>query len=284
LKDRSGLRNTVYIIFFLLMTAVFFFVNFPAEIVTERINERLGAVSRGAAAVESAHLSLPLSLVLSDLTVNVNGKRLNVGDARVTPHLASLVGSSRGANVVFAGPWGKLPVSFGTDGGGWSLEGGNDEIELSLLPGVDVLPVDIAGKLSISTDLSYVSEGGGSLSGKINIRLNRVVISGQTMEMFGVKPVNLNNIQTFLSVDKNLLTLGETKIEGDIMGEGRGTIRLVPADVGNSRLDLTLNLRPSLEAREQLAPLFSLVGAGRKPDSSVTVRIRGTVDQPQYSM
>jgi len=252
--------------------------------VTERINERLEAASRGAATVESVHYSLPLSLVLSDLTINLNGKRLDIGDARVTPHLLSLVGSSKGADVVFAGPWGKLPVSFGTDGGGWSLEGGNDKIELSLLPGVDGLPVDIVGDLSVSGDLNFVSEGQGSLSGKINIRLNEAVISGQTMEMFGVKPVNLNNIQTFMSVEKNLLTLGETRIEGDIMGEGRGTIRLVPSDIGKSRLDLTLNLRPSLEAREQLAPLFSLVGARKKPDSSLTVRIRGTIDQPQLNM
>jgi type II secretion system protein N len=270
LKDRSGLRIAVYLVFFLLLTAVLVFVNFPMDRVTEGINGRLETASGGAATVESAHFSLPLSLVLSNLSVKLNGKRLNVGDARVTPHLLSLVGSSRGADVVFAGPWGKLPVSFGTDNGGWSLEGGNDEIDLSLFPGVDGLPVDIVGNLS--------------LSGKINIRLNEAVISGQTMEMFGVKPVNLNNIQTFMSVEKNLLTLGETKIEGDIMGEGRGTIRLIPSDIGKSRLDLTLNLRPSLEAREQLAPLFSLAGARKKPDSSLTVRIRGTIDQPQFSI
>jgi type II secretion system protein N len=282
LKDRSGLRIAVYLVFFLLLTAVLVFVNFPMDRVTEGINGRLETASGGAATVESAHFSLPLSLVLSNLSVKLNGKRLNVGDARVTPHLLSLVGSSRGADVVFAGPWGKLPVSFGTDNGGWSLEGGNDEIDLSLFPGVDGLPVDIVGNLSVGGDLNFVSEG--SLSGKINIRLNEAVISGQTMEMFGVKPVNLNNIQTFMSVEKNLLTLGETKIEGDIMGEGRGTIRLIPSDIGKSRLDLTLNLRPSLEAREQLAPLFSLAGARKKPDSSLTVRIRGTIDQPQFSI
>jgi type II secretion system protein N len=199
LKDRSGLRIAVYLVFFLLLTAVLVFVNFPMDRVTEGINGRLETASGGAATVESAHFSLPLSLVLSNLSVKLNGKRLNVGDARVTPHLLSLVGSSRGADVVFAGPWGKLPVSFGTDNGGWSLEGGNDEIDLSLFPGVDGLPVDIVGNLSVGGDLNFVSEGQGSLSGKINIRLNEAVISGQTMEMFGVKPVNLNNIQTFMS-------------------------------------------------------------------------------------
>jgi len=284
LKSRSGLRITLYVLFFLFLTAIFVFANFPMDMVTNRANKELSTLSGGAARVKSARFSLPASLVISELTVDPGGGDLNIGDARVTPHLRSLLGSSRGADVVITGPWGKLPISFVTQSGGWDLSGDSNKIELSLLPGADGLPVDIEGSLSITTDLNYVPEGNGSLSGKINLGLNSAVVSGQAMEMFGVKPVNLKNVQVFMTIEKNLLTFGETKIEGDVMGEGRGTIRLDPTDPGNSRLDLTLNLRPSLDARERLAPLFTLLGAGRKPDSSVTVRIRGTIDQPQVSM
>ena len=284
MKSRNGIRFALYAAFFLLLTAVFVVFNFPMEKVTDRVNQELSAVSGGTAQVKSARFSLPLSIRLSDLTVVVNGSSLEIGDAFVTPHLRSLLGSSRGADVMFVGPWGKFPVSFSAQGDGWELSGVSDELEVSQFPGTDSLPVDINGRLSISTDLNYSPEGRGSLSGKINLGLNSAVISGRTMEMFGVKPVNLNRIQAFLNIEKNLLTFGETKMEGDVMGDGRGTIRIVPADPGSSRLDLTLNLRPSLDARERLAPLFTLLGGRKKPDGSVNVRIRGTVNQPQVSM
>lgn len=284
MKSRSGLRITLYVLFFLFLTAIFVFANFPMDVVTNRVNKELSTLSGGAARVKSARFSLPASLVISDLTVDPGGGELNIGDARVTPHLRTLLGSSRGADVVIAGSWGKLPISFVTGSGGWDLSAVTENIKLSLLPGVEGLPVDIEGVLSVKTDLNYVEEGGGSLSGKIDLEINSAVVSGRTMEMFGVKPVNLKIVRAYLTVEKNLLTFGETRIEGDIMGDGRGTVRLVPADPGSSRLDLTLNLRPSLEARERLVPLFTLLGEGRKPDSSVTVRIRGTIDQPQVSM
>lgn len=284
MKNLTGLRITAYLAFFLFLTVVFIILNFPMDMVADKVNGELSALSKGAAHVESVRFSLPMSLTLSDLTVDVNGQKLDVGEARVTPHLQSLVGSSRGADVVVSGPWGDLPLSLVIRNGGWDLSGGSDNIVLSLLPGADGLAVDIQGSLSAGTDLSYVSEGAGSLSGKVSLVLGDAVVSGGVMEMFGIKPVNLKNVQTFLTIEKNLLTLGETRIEGDVMGDGRGTVRLVPNDPGSSRLDLTINLRPSLEARERLAPLFNLLGGGGKPGSSVALRIRGTVDQPQVSM
>ncbi|TNF46940.1 type II secretion system protein GspN, partial [bacterium] len=175
MKGRSGLRTAIYLLFFLLVTVVLILVNFPMEKVTDRINEELGTASGNKTSVKSAHFSLPLSLVLTDVTLSVNGEQLNVGDARVTPHLLSLLDSSRGANVAFVGPWGKLPMSVVTDGGGWSLEGGSDKIQISLLPGFEDLPVDIAGDLSINGDLNYLPEGQGSLSGRINLRLKEAV-------------------------------------------------------------------------------------------------------------
>jgi len=103
------------------------------------------------------------------------------------------------------------------------------------------------------------------------------------LEPLDLSPLQFSSLRVSFTIQDNVLTFGENGLTGDISASARGTIRLVPANVMGSRLDLVLEVRPGLEKRKSLSSLFTLLGVRQGTDGRVNLRIRGTVGRPSIT-
>ncbi|NOY87186.1 MAG: type II secretion system protein GspN, partial [Deltaproteobacteria bacterium] len=284
MRGRGAVRYVVYLLLFLSGTAIFLISTFPGGRMAEMLNARMKDVTGGVLSMDSAAFVFPLSLKVTGLDAMIGGAHVNLGNAMVSFGLKSFVGHDRSAGIVLKGPWGELPVTLEKEGRTWHIKGRGKGIELARIPGGQNLPVKLSGRLSLDVDLDVDSDGKGKISGKGNARVGDASLSGGAMDILGAGSLGISRALVFWTVKDNLLTLGETTVQGDIIGDARGTALLFPSNIKNSRLNMTLSLRPSASSRKRLAPLFLLAGARAKTDGSVTVQVRGTVGNPKISL
>jgi hypothetical protein len=111
-----------------------------------------------------------------------------------------------------------------------------------------------------------------------------IEIAGDLLEALNFAPLRISRTAVVATIKDNVLTLGENSIEGDLAVNARGTVKISVDDYEASRLDLIVELKPSLESRGRLLPVFNLMGAKSKPNGSVGMRVRGTVGRPSITM
>ncbi|GBE14289.1 hypothetical protein BMS3Abin14_00330 [bacterium BMS3Abin14] len=280
----GAVRYAAYALLFLSMTVIFLISTFPGDRMAEMLNGRMKDVTDGALSVDSAEYVFPMSMRVTGLSARLGGADVGLGNATVSMGPRSLVGKDRRAGIVLNGPWGELPVTLEMTGRTWNVRGRGEGIELSRIPGGQDLPVKLSGRLSLDVDLEVNSEGPGKISGKGNARVEAASISGGALDILGAGALKVTSGVVFWTIEDNLLTLGEVAIQGDVIGNARGTALLYPSNLENSRINMTFTLRPSAASRKRLAPLFLLAGAGAKADGSITVKVRGTFRRPKLSL
>lgn len=284
MRQRGAVRYAVYLILFLSGTVIFLIAAFPGDQMAEMLNDRMKNFAGGALSVDSAAYVFPMSLGVTGFGARIGDTHVNLGNATVSFGLKSFVGRDRKAGIVLKGPWGELPVTVDVKGRTWSIKARGKGIDLSRIPGGQDLPVKLSGRLSLDVGLDVDGEGQGKISGKGNARVDGVSLSGGALDILGAGALGITRGVVFWTIEDNLLTLGEATLQGDLVGDARGTALLFPSNIENSRLNLTLDLRPSAASRRRLAPLFFLAGARAKTDGSVTVKVGGTVGRPKISL
>ncbi|UCG37757.1 MAG: type II secretion system protein GspN [bacterium] len=272
-------RAVSYLLFLLLLTAAFCVLNFPSEPLTRTVNGWLAGVSDGKLRAASTRVSFPLALTLEGMTLDWEGSSRALGRARVSPRLLALLTGRRKAAARVSGPWGHSQMTFSLKGDQWELGVLSLRVDLG-----DLTPAgegDVAADGVVTGTLHLAAPGSGEpLSGEGSLAGQGVTVQGGVLDSLGLSPFRIGSFNGFFTVEDNVLTLGENRVEGDLAGSARGTVRLAPGNLKASRLDLFLDLRPAPEARDKVEPLFTLLGARQSADGRVNLRVRGTLARP----
>ena len=283
MKRLSRFRPVAYVLLFLVFAGIFFIITFPGESITRAVNAGLKSASGDLASIDSSRFSPPKSIEVDGIRVRVGGDNLVVGRASISPSILSMLSGMKRWKIKLSGAWGNIPLKIGIGDGRWEMSSADADIDISKLP-VDELPVEMAGRILFNSELAIVGKESMNISGKGNMGFDKVVLTGGPMKMFGIDHLQFVRGKAFWSIKENVITIGENGVEGDIIGIIRGTIKLDPGNLARSRLNMLLNIRPSLEAADKLGLLFSLAGKKRSSDGSVIVKIQGTLDNPKYSL
>lgn len=276
----SVYRNLLYFALFLFFTIFFFLYAFPSERLTITANKQLRTLAGPGVSVTEASLSFPWSVRFSGIMAPVSGKAVEVGDAVVSPNLFAFISGNKGGKVRFKGSPGTARISLRTSGEGARVAANSLELDLAGLSSFLELPVKldgiVNGDLVVETsDLSTnVWSGEGAFHGKT------ITLNGPLLETFGLAPFNLSGLKLFYTIQDNVLTLGENRIQGDIDVNVKGTVKLDPGNPESSRLDLVVELRPGEDTKEKLAPILTIIGGRPRPDGTVQLKIRGSVGRP----
>ncbi|MCK5307305.1 MAG: type II secretion system protein GspN [Zetaproteobacteria bacterium] len=280
------LYSIIYVALFIFFTLFFIPVNYPPERLTDQVNGWIWAASKGTLTVENARIKLPLSLEVGEITLDVGqGRSVEMGDAVVGMRFLTLLTGKRGADVRLENPWLKSSLNLVSSGEGWDLDVQSMEIELSELPD-DVMPFPLRldGKIGMSLNLLSNDPSQGISSGEVRITSGPIEIGGDLLKALGFAPLGISRVSAVATVKDNVVTLGETAIEGDLTATARGVIRITSDDYLTSRLDLTVELKPGPGNRERLVPVFTMMGVRPRADGTVNFKIRGTVGEPSITM
>lgn len=281
---RKLLRPGVYVLLFLLFTVLFAVMNLPQERIAGYVNAWMRENVGDLFTAEAVRVKPPLSLHISGINMRLGGGDLPLGDLVVTPGLRSLLSSRKSLSALLEGDWGQIPLSLKVDRDSWVLDTKGHGMDLSLSPAAGYLPLDLVGAMSADAHLEGTTGGQSRFSGEGSFLLTDVRLSSDMLDMIGVGKVSLSEVRLYWSAEDNLVTFRETKAVGDITGEMGGTILVYPGNPEASRVNLTLNLRPSPEATERFETVLSLLGSKRGPDGGVRVRVRGTLGEPKFSL
>jgi type II secretion system protein N len=284
MNHKVALRYIIYLAVFIFFTLLFIVLNFPAERTTQLVNQTLAEISDSMVIAGKAEFTLPFSLKVEDISVQRNNNPLNLGEAIVTPSLLALITGRKKADVRLQGPWivSRFLLSSQGDGGVFVVR--SMDIDLSRLPETDSLPFELSGNIEATADLQSEDWAKGIFSGEARTTSGAIVADGGLLGTFGLAPLEFSKFSAVATIEENVMTLGETFIEGDISATARGTVRITTADYKASRLDLALELKPASQYRERLLPIFGLMGVRPRTDGTVNFRIRGTIGRPSITM
>ncbi|MDT8395749.1 MAG: type II secretion system protein GspN [bacterium] len=283
MKRQGVYRYLIYIAIFSVFTSLFFLYGFPAERLTSIVNGRLSTMTGSAASVDEASLGFPLALKLKGMETAWSGESVLLGDAFVSPDLVGLLTGKKGGRIRLKGPLGTARLSIRTGGPGARITVKSLVADLQGVSGALQSPVQVDGFVEGSAAFETADLASGKWNGRGTVKADSVILTGPLLEAFGMAPFELAGLKAAFSLEENLLTLGENSIEGDLGASARGTIRLVPARPGSSRLDLVVDLRPGIGMREKISPLLTLMGARPRADGSVQLKVRGTVGRPSVT-
>lgn len=285
MNSRVFFQAAGYAVLFILFTLLFMPVNYPSERLTDQVNGWILEESGGALSVERARIRLPFSVQAEGITLRLDEGSLGMGSASVRPRLLGFLSGKRSASVRIDNPWLRSRLDLRSSGQGWGVEVRSMEIDLSGLPDeIMTIPLELEGKVGVTLKLVSDAGSGGVTTGEARIVSGPVEMSGALLETLAIAPLRLSGVSAVATVKDNVLTLGETTVQGDLSASAKGVVRLSPGDYAASRLELTVDLKPESGTRERLTPLFSLFGARPRPDGSVSIRIRGTVGKPSITM
>ncbi len=256
---------------------VFIIVQFPYDMLRERIEQSLSGAS--GLKVELGHLSghLPLRLLAEGVRVNSTPVFTRVS---LRPGLAALlsarVGGAFRAELDDGRMWGSVGAPWG---------GSLDPLELSVhLEGVNL--ASLAGLLALpGGEVRGIAQGDmaclASLTSldKTTGRVSLRVAKGQLPLAFPGLPLDavaFEEIDLSAHMDKGLLTIDAAEMKGDISGSLKGRIR-VRSQIASSRLNLT--------GQVQLPPaMMALMGPGAGGRDDLNFSIGGTVDNPRFRL
>ena len=275
-------RYLLYALVFLLLTGAFLILHFPEDRLAWMVNSSLQRTTGGLISVDSAGLTPTMALVLDGVSVAGDDGKVAVGSARIRINPLSNLGATRRIRFSLYGPWGQFPGSFRRSGGGWRLQGAGSGIRLSEFGPVASLPVRLDGELGLDLDLDVRrgADGRETASGEGELIIKDARVSGGIVDLLGEEGVSFVQVRSFLKVEDNLVTLGESRFTGDLLGDVKGTVQLVPENLQLSRMDLTVAVRPSVAERDRLGSLLTMLGGRQRADGSVVITLRGTFLNP----
>lgn len=283
MNRKASLRLTGYVLFFICLTVVFSILNYPQKNLTAALNRQLSDISNGSLHVREVSLRPLLSLKLWGIAVDMREGRQVLGDAVVSPLLFPFLTGKKALRGKLDGHWATSRFKAGYQDGGWNLDVDSLKVKLDALPFPQVLPLELSGAVEANLELNVPDTSDIQMEGQGQITGTDIQASGELLEPLGLAPLRFLSLSVFFTIQDNVLTLNENNLTGDISASARGTVRLVPEQPGNSRLDLTVDIKPGAEAREHLAPVFSLLGVRQRANGRVILRIRGTIDRPSIT-
>jgi len=286
MNRQAVLHTAAYLVLFVCFTFIFMLFGYPSERLTDQVNGWTSSVTGGALTVDKVHIRPPLSLLMDNIMVRTDQEApLDIGRAVVKPRLLGLLSGKKSAGVRLENPWLDSDLDIAGSDKGWRLDIRSMDVDLSQLPAdLMTLPLRLKGKVEMSMNLFSSAPSPGVLNGDARIDSGPVEIGGDIPEALGFAPLNITRIMAVATIKDNVLTLGENTVEGDLMATARGSIRIASPGYMDSRLDLTVELRPAPQSRERLAPVLTLLGARPRADGSINVRIQGTVERPSIAM
>jgi type II secretion system protein N len=279
-------HSILYAALFIFFTLFFVPVNYPSERLTDQVNGWIWAASKGTLTVENARIKLPMSMEVAGITLDVGqGRSVDMGGAIVGMRFLTLLTGKRGAHVRLENPWLQSSLSLVSSGQSWDLDVQSMEFKLSELPD-DVMPIPLRLDGMIRMSLNFLSNdlSQGISSGDVKITSEPIEIGGDLLEALGFAPLGISRISAVATVKDNVVTLGETTLEGDLPAAVRGVIRIASDDYLTSRLDLTVELKPGPGNRKRLVPVFTMMGVRPRADGTINFKIRGTVGSPSITM
>ena len=279
-------HSIIYVALFIFFTLFFIPVNYPSERLTDQVNGWIWAASKGTLTVEYARIKPPMSMEVVGITLDGGqGRSVDMGDAVVGMRFLALLTGKRGADVRLENPWLKSSLSLVSSGQSWDLDVQSMEFELSELPD-DFMPIPLRldGMIRMSLNLLSNDLSQGISSGEVRITSEPIEIGGDLLEALGFAPLGISRVSAVASVKDNVVTLGETTLEGDLAAAVRGVIRIASDNYMASRLDLTVELKPGPGNRERLVPVFTIMGVRPRADGTINFKIRGTVGEPAITM
>jgi type II secretion system protein N len=272
-----------YILFFLCLTLVFSVLNYPKENLTGAVNGWLSEVSDRTIRVESASLKLPLSMKLENVVLDIGENGQILGDAVISPGVLAFLTGKRSIKGKLEGPWGVSRFRARISGDSWSLNVGSLEMDLSEAPLVDDLPFEFDGDVKASLELEMADPSNDLVDGRGRLSGTGMEVQGDLLEALDLSPLRFSSLAAVFTIEDNVLTVGENGLEGDIFTTARGTIRLIPGNPMNSRVDLILDVKPGSETKGGLSTLFAFIGGRPRADGGVSLRIKGTIKRPSIT-
>jgi type II secretion system protein N len=283
MNRKAYLRPAGYVLFFLCLTLVFCFLNYPGENLASTVNIWLSEASDQVLSVEDVSFKPVFSLKLGGITVDTGKDRQVLGDAVISPVILAFLTGGKAAKGRLDGSWVSSRFKVQSKGDSWNLDVDSLKVKLETLPLPEDLPLELSGGAEASLEVKVPDLSNIRLEGQGQITGTDIQAFGPVLEALGLSPLRFSSLSVFFTIEDNVLTLNENNVTGDISASARGNVRLVPAQPGNSRLNLTLDIKPGAEARERLTPVFSLLGVRQKTDGSIVLRIRGTIDRPSVT-
>lgn len=285
MNRQAALQLAGYTALFILFTLLFIPVNYPPERLTDQVNGWISPASKGALTVEEARIRPPLSVKVEGITLELDEGSLGLGGAVVKPGLLGLLGGKKSAVVHIENSWLSSNLKVISSREGWGLDVRSMDVDLSGLPDeIMPIPLDMDGRIEVFVNLLSESLSGGISAGEARISSGPVELGGDLLGSLGISPLHISRFSIVATVKDNVLTLGETSLEGDLAATARGTVRISPNDYMASHLDFTIELKPGPEKRDRLIPVFSMIGARPRADGTVSIRIRGTVGEPSVTL
>jgi len=283
---RSSIFHVIsYSALFVLFTFLFFLANYPSARLADQVNSWVVPATDGSVRVDNAGIRFPLSVHLDGITMKLDQGSISLGKAVVDPHLLGFIAGKRAADVKLENPWLELNLTFGSSSEKWNLNVRSAEIDLSRLPKeIMTFPVSLKGKVDANLKLRSEDPSDGVTSGDIRITSGPVTISGDLLKALGFDPLSLSRGSVVATVKDNVVSLKETDLEGDLTASARGQIKLNTNDIMASRLDLILDVRPSVDKKERFAQILKLLNKRPRADGSTRFRIRGTLGKPSMKM
>jgi len=283
MNRKTFFRLAGYALFFIILTLVFCIVNYPGENLTRTVNGWLSGATGDAVSVRNVSFSPPLSLKLGGVAVDMGKDRRMLGDVRVAPVWLPMLTGNRAASGKLVGPWASSRFVVRSRGEGWGVKVDPLKVSLEALPLPEDAPLKLRGTAAAVLELDFEDPENIQLQGQGHITGTDIEVFGGILEPLGLSPLRFPSLSLFFTVQDNLVTINENSLTGDISATARGTVRLVPSQPGNSRLDLVLDVKPGAEAKKFLSPFYSIWGLKERANGSVILRIRGTVDRPSIT-
>ncbi len=282
-------KNAFYLIgyaaLFILFTFLFTLINYPSDRLTAQINSWILPASKGSLTVGNADIRLPFSIKMDGITLKLDQRTVDLGEAFVKPHMLGLLLGKRGADIRLENPWLESRMAIDSSGKGFKIDAPSLQVNLSSLPeSIMSLPLDLNGRIDGSLDLRSENQSQGITSGELKISSGPVEIGGDLLEALGFDSLGITSVKALATVEDNVLTLRENSIEGDIMATARGFLKINPQNFVASRCDIIVVIKPGDKYRERLLPVLSMIDAHPKADGTVDVRIRGTIAKPSITM
>ena len=156
-------------------------------------------------------------------------------------------------------------------------------MDLSEAPLTENLPFELDGDVKASLELEMADPSNDLVDGRGRLSGTGMEVQGDLLEALDLSPLRFSSLAAVFTIEDNVLTVGESGLEGDIFATARGTIRLIPDNPMNSRLNLILDVKPGSETKGGLSTLFTFIGGRPRTDGSVSLRIKGTIKRPSIT-
>lgn len=279
-----------YLVYALLVAALFLVLLFPDQAVKAYVDGRLSAIDPSLTmAAETIRPTIPPGIKMIGVDLNRDNLRLaHFDDAQVSPQLSTLLQENKQvkfqAHLAEGTIRGRATMANTSPSGRLQAEADLSDIRLDRL---DAITTNARFTLSGSLKGRLTHDGNrapaGMTNGVLAVTELRIALKAPFL---GISELVMDQADTEFTVNGRSLRLKSLTFDGPMLeGKITGTIEL-QNPLENSRLNLTGNAkpRPELLARLQETVPEGIVNTRTLGTRGLTFRVRGSIDSPDVSM